>query len=65
MFVPGPPVNDLESAADLVSAWLGEHEAHPDVAEAQRWLAAAAPKLERLRKERELANNVADYDRQL
>jgi hypothetical protein len=60
-FVPASPTNDLESAEAQVSAWLEQNDTHPDAAEAQRWLDAAAPKIERIRKERQLVREVAAF----
>ncbi|MGC9970934.1 MAG: hypothetical protein ABSE56_10120 [Bryobacteraceae bacterium] len=65
VFVPGPPANDLESATAQVSTWLEQNQTHPDVAEAQRWLDAAAPRIDRKRKERQVDLEVAAFRERL
>lgn len=60
-FLPGPPINDLESVEVQVSDWLEKNDSHPDAPEARRWLDAAGAKIERARKERQLAVEVAAF----
>jgi hypothetical protein len=60
-FLPGPPENDIESVETELAAWVADHPSHPDVAEAQRWLDAAAPRIERMKKERQLLSEVTAF----
>jgi hypothetical protein len=48
-----------------VSTWLEQNQTHPDVAEAQRWLDAAAPRIDRKRKERQVDLEVAAFRERL
>lgn len=60
-FLPGPPVNDLESAEVQVSAWLQDNEAHPDADEAKRWLDVATQRVELRQRERQVVLEVAAF----
>jgi hypothetical protein len=64
-FLPGPPINELESVEIQVSTWLENNEFHPDAGEARRWLAAAGAIIERARKDRQLKTEVAAFKNRL
>ena len=55
VFLPSPPKNDLESVQKVaVLEWIAHNPNHIDVAEAQRWLEAAAARIDYLNKEQQL-----------
>ena len=65
LFVSKLSDDDLESVETQISEWLLKNVEHHDAPEAQRWLDAAAPRIARIRKERQIDSEVAAFKSEL